>query len=507
MTRQDYLRIGLLALIIGAVMAALIKNPGYTDAYYYFNAAQRLVTGKGLTDGAIWTYIGLPDTATLPIPSHLYWMPLTSLVSALPMLIAPTFDVAQIIYVPLYAALVLMAMWLGHRISGTRRVGWLAGLVMLFSGLFMPYWVTSDAFTLYGVVGAASLILMGRGRESGDPRWYTLSGVCIALAHLTRNDGVLLLPILLVVALWPAHPLRKRLLGAGLGILAYLLVMSPWFIRNMSVVGAILPVGGLQTAWMREYNDLFNYPGTINLQTFLAWGIPNILRSRFDAFFINLQTAVAVESLVVLAPFILIALWIRRHDPLLTGVWLYALGLHAAMTLVFPFPGARGGLFHSAAALMPFWAALGVAGLMDAIAWAAKRRRWPVRQAQTVFGGALIVWALAFSLLAFLPKVGQWNSAGDYYQGLGISTAETIMINDPAAYYYFTGGKGQAVVLPNVPAVNLATILNRFKVSLVVLDENVPTPLQGLWQRENVPIFLQPDRKDDRFRVYRYRFE
>lgn len=505
MTRQDYLRIGLLAVIVGAVLATLIKNPGYTDAYYYFNAAQRLVTGKGLTDAGVWTYIGLPETATLPVPSHLYWMPLTSLVSALPMLIAPTFDAAQIVYVPLFAALVLIAMWLGQRIGMTRRAGWLAGLVMLFSGYFMPFWFTSDAFTLYGVVGAAALIGMGRGRESGSWRWYALSGICIGLAHLTRNDGLLLLFVLWIVALWPAHSLRSRIVGAGAGTLAYLLVMLPWFLRNLSVIGTILPVGGLQTAWMREYNDLFNYPGVIDFQKFLAWGIPNILRSRFDAFFVNLQTAIAVESLIVLAPFILIALWARRRDPLLTGVWLYALGLHAVMTVVFPFPGARGGLFHSAAALMPFWAALGIAGLLDTIAWAAKRRRWPVRQAQTVFGGAVILWAAGFSVLGALPKASQWNSAGDYYVGIGVSPSEVIMINDPAAYYYFTGGS--AVVLPNVPAVNLATILNRFKVTTVVLDENVPVPLEPLWRREDVPFFLEHRRKDDRFRVYRYRLD
>jgi len=484
-------------------MAAVIRHPGYTDAYYYFNAGQRLAQGKGLTDAALWTYIGAP--AGLPVPSHLYWMPLTSLVSALPMLIAPTFDAAQIAYVPLFTALVLIATWLGQRVGGTRRAGWLAGLVMLFSGYFMPFWFTSDAFALYGVVGAAALIGMGRARESGSWRWYALSGLCIGLAHLTRNDGLLLLPVLWIVALWPAHPLRSRLIGAGTGTVAYLLVMTPWFLRNLSVVGTILPVGGLQTAWMREYNDLFNYPGVIDFQKFLAWGIPNILRSRFDAFFVNLQTAIAVESLIVLAPFILIALWAHRRDPLLSGVWLYALGLHAVMTLVFPFPGARGGLFHSAAALMPFWAALGVAGLLDAIAWAAKRRRWSIRQAQTVFGGALIIWSVGFSLLGAVPKAAQWNSAGDYYVGIGVSPSDTIMINDPAAYYYFTGG--QAVVLPNVPAVNLATILNRFKATLVVLDENVPAPLEPLWRREDVPIFLQQQRKDDRFRIYKYRFD
>src|SRR5258708_39664593 len=96
--RRDAIMIGLMALIVGGIMAALLHNPGYTDAYYYFNAGQRLIQGKGLTDVALWTYLGAP--AALPVPSHLYWMPLTSLVAAGSMaLFGPSFDGAQVGFV------------------------------------------------------------------------------------------------------------------------------------------------------------------------------------------------------------------------------------------------------------------------------------------------------------------------------------------------------------------------------------------------------------------------
>jgi len=66
--RRDAIIIGLMGLIVGVIMAALLHHPGYTDAYYYFNAGQRLAQGKGLTDVALWTYIGAP--AGLPVSSH-----------------------------------------------------------------------------------------------------------------------------------------------------------------------------------------------------------------------------------------------------------------------------------------------------------------------------------------------------------------------------------------------------------------------------------------------------
>ena len=80
------------------------------------------------------------------------------------------------------------------------------------------------------------------------------------------------------------------------------------------------------------------------------------------------------------APLMLVALWRRRRHAFLRGFWLYALGLHLAMTFIFPFSGYRGGLFHSAAALFPWWMALGVVGLDDVIDWIAQRRRqWKKR--------------------------------------------------------------------------------------------------------------------------------
>src|SRR5258706_7455712 len=136
--RRDALIFGVLALVVGVAMAALLRHPGYTDAYYYYNAGQRLVQGKGLTDAALWTYIGAP--AGLPTPSHLYWMPLTSLTAAAGMIIGgTTFDAAQFPFVLLYAGLGLIGFTLGALIGKTRRIAWIAGLLTLFSGYFMPY--------------------------------------------------------------------------------------------------------------------------------------------------------------------------------------------------------------------------------------------------------------------------------------------------------------------------------------------------------------------------------
>ena len=96
-------------------------------------------------------------------------------------------------------------------------------------------------------------------------------------------------------------------------ILVYVLVMLPWFIRNLSVFGALLPSGGIGTAYLHEYNDIFSYPAEWDLQYLLDWGVGNILRSRLDGLLVMFQTWLAVEALIVLAPFALWALWKRAQ--------------------------------------------------------------------------------------------------------------------------------------------------------------------------------------------------
>ena len=110
-----------LVAVVGAFLMTrlFVAGPGYTDVFYHLNAANRLVTGQGLTDPYFWTYIGAIDT--LPAPSHLYWMPLTSLTAAAGMwlLNAPNnYVAAQFLFTLMFAGVILVGFWL---VFGGRR--------------------------------------------------------------------------------------------------------------------------------------------------------------------------------------------------------------------------------------------------------------------------------------------------------------------------------------------------------------------------------------------------
>ncbi len=501
--RRDAALLAGAALVIGFLLASAFQQPGYTDAYYYFNAAQRWTQSKGLTDAALWTYLGAP--APLPVPSHLYWMPFASIVQAVGLFIGGrSFHAAQFPLVLCYAGLVVLGYIAGFLIGKSRWAGWFAGLLTLFTGFLMPYWTMTDTFAVYGLVGAGSLIAMGIGRTRGGIGWWALSGALSGLAHLTRADGVLLLMVLIVVALWPRHE-GFRVRAALIGLFAYLLVMSPWFIRNLTVIGTPLPVGGFSTAWMRSYDEIANYPPGASITDFLNWGIGNIIASRWDAFagqLGTLWTFIGVEGSILFAPLMLLALWRRRFDPFLSGFALYAFGLHLAMTVVFAFPGPRGGLLHSASALVPFWAALGALGLEDAITLAAKRRRWPIQQARQFFSGAAVVYAILLSLFVFAGSINKWNTAGSVYRQIAavLPANAVVMVNDPPAFYFQTGLSG--VVLPNAPPEMIPVIAARYGVTHIILDINRTAPMNDLYLGKDTPLFLKPIYDEQGIRIF-----
>ncbi|HEX2907648.1 MAG TPA: hypothetical protein VHO69_12340 [Phototrophicaceae bacterium] len=516
--------------VFGALIITrgLVVAPNFTDAYYHLNAANRLVSGQGLTDPYLWTYIGAPER--LPAPSHLYWMPLTSLSAAFGMwlLNAPgNYAAAQWPFALMFAATVYAGFWLGARLGGTRRHAWTAGLLTLFSGYFTRFWGAIDTFAPYAAIGSwclvwLSLALTAIGDANGRKKFQVygygaLAGAFAGLAHLTRADGVLLLLVGWAAVLWPFYrdaqkrtqyivSLRGRLVAAGVMTLAYLVIMTPWFLRNLNAIGSPLPLGGTQAIWFTEYNDLFNYPPESSPATFFADGLGNLWRTRWEALFGgggllagNVGTFIAVEGLIVLTPLMLVGLWQRRREIFLRGFWLYALGVHLAMTLVFPYPGYRGGLFHSAAALVPWWAALGVVGLDGVVDWVVRRRRhWNARTAKGLFSAALVLMTAYVSLTSALGNRTLSQATPSLYVELQqtLPAGARVMINDPAQLYYYTGFGG--TVLPNALPEILPDIARRYRVDYLLLEDvtedgralAAPPPLWSILR--DPPDFLTP---------------
>jgi 4-amino-4-deoxy-L-arabinose transferase-like glycosyltransferase len=397
----------------------------------------------------------------------------------------------------------MMSYWLGKKLGGERRHALVALLVTACGGYFFNYWGEIDTFAPYALIGSSGLAALGLGAERGDWRWFAVAGLLAGLGHLTRSDGLLLLLLVgwLVIA-WPWWQARLRQRAAFFApfTVGYLLVMTPWFIRMLNAVGAPLPLGGLSGTWFAEYNDLFRFPPDFSANEFFRDGFALFLATRWEAFLNNMGTFIALQGFVIMTPLMLIGMW-RRRGPFTLAFMLFALGLHAAMTLVFPFPGYRGGLFHGAAALLPWWAAFGVVGLDDVIDWiAARRRHWKAGQAKTIFSAGLVLVAAALTLTVMRPA--RSNTTSPFFTALqqALPPDARVMLNDPPQLYYWTGLGG--VVLPNSPPEVIPEIARRFGVTHLlfydlledesgrVVGASVPQPLWTIFDQP--PEFLTP---------------
>lgn len=485
MNRRDYFILITIGLLISFFVLAQRESPGYTDAYYYYNAGAKFADGDGLTDMYLWNYVNAPDN--IPTESHRYWMPLASIVAALPMMILGTnFHAAALAFVPFYLGLACLGMALVAKLGQSRRHVWAAGLSILLGGMYFPFYFTTDTFVLFGLIGAVALVALGFGRESHHWKWYALAGLCSALAHWTRADGLLFFIVGLIVLWWPI-PMENRGKNTVVFILAYFLTMLPLFIRNLAAFGAPLPTGGIGTAFLKGYNDLFSYPAEWSISDFLDWRMGNIIQSRIEGLTGAFGTWLAVEGFVFLTPLALYALWKRRREGFFAGLIWYAVGLHLAMSLVFTYPGIRGGLFHSSTALLPFWVSLGLVGLDDVIANFARFRKWNTREAQAVFGTAVIFLPLFLGLWSFSQQTWNQPNLKKYVENLPADAR--LMVNDPAEWYYHTGRIG--VTLPDEPLETAYTIAQRYCVRYLIIDENVTDPLKPLFEKKmTLPPFL-----------------
>jgi 4-amino-4-deoxy-L-arabinose transferase-like glycosyltransferase len=491
-----------LGLLIAVIVAWWVRAPGYMDADYYFANARQIADGGGLQEPFLWNY--LDDPTGLPHPSFAYWMPLASLVSAASMAIAGAgFRAAQAPFVLATAVVPALTAAVASRISSDKAAVRQAAALAIFPGFFLPFFVTTDSFSIYMLVGAGAMLVMALTAQGGRRIGWLAAGILVGFAHLTRADGMLLL-IPGLVAVWPNE---RRATSVSLLFAGYLAVMLPWWVRDWYALGSPFSSGLNRTFWLLRYDELFSFPASIlTPQRWWAAGLGPILMTRLDSLLANIQTLVAVNGLVFLGPFMLIGALERRSDLLVRLNAVYLLLLLGVMSLVFPFAGARGGFFHSSTALMPLLWSLAPLGIRRAVSWAAERRRWAVESARSLFGwsapalaGVLTLGLLWTRVVGMSPASSAWGEASDAYAQVGQilgsldPTRSVVASNNPPGMYLASGAP--SVMIPNGPPETLRAVIERYDVRWVVLDANRPEGLASLYLAPDSVPWLALERR------------
>src|SRR5215211_6071745 len=200
MNWRHYLPLFFLGLIVPLAISRFQSRPGYMDADYYFGGGIQLAKGHGFTEPYLWNY--LDDPADLPHPSHTYWMPLASIVSALGMWLTgqSTFAAGRLPFILLSGFVPILTAALAFRISQQTHLALISGLLSVFSMYYAPFMPVPDNYALFMLLGG-TFLRIAPGRE----RWISVVlGALAGLMTLARSDGLLWLGLAGLTIPWKA---------------------------------------------------------------------------------------------------------------------------------------------------------------------------------------------------------------------------------------------------------------------------------------------------------------
>lgn len=495
MSWRFYLLFGFLGLLPLALVACFQASPGYMDADYYYAGGVRIAEGKGFSEEILWNY--LDDPAGLPHPSHGYWMPMVSILAASGMVMTgqAQFGAARLAFILIAAAIPPLTGALAWRLNRRKNSAVLAATLACLPAFYLPFLPVTDAFGVTMLLGSVFFLVMPASANSDLSLRIILSksfllGLLAGLMHLTRADGVfwVLVAILAVTFLCLDNFSQSgRLWLAGMAWLiclaGYAAIMAPWMLRNQAVFGSWLAPGGSRALWITSYDELFIYPaGLLTPGRWWETGLAALVRARFWAAGQNLQSALAVQGLIFLAPLILAGFWHLRSDRRVQVAGFAWVLIFLVMTVIFPFQGARGGFFHSGAALQPFFWAIAPTGLDVFLGWGAQRRGWRVAPARLVFstglcGLALVLCGVVFYGRARPGKIARtvWDDPNNRYvllgqalSGRGVPEDDIVLVNNSPGYY--VASRRPAISIPFGDLQTVCTVAWRYQARYLLLE-------------------------------------
>ncbi len=498
---------------------ALFPDPAYPDSFYYVNVARELAAGHGLSVDFIWIFaeVGarIPAVPTLPIPSNAHWLPLASFLQAPFIAVLGPTAVASALPGVLIGSLAAPLTWVIARDAGSRpNAAAAAGVLIAIPGAATVFMAQPETFGIVMPLVAATLWASSRGLR-GEHRWFAVAGLLAGVMALARNDGVLLASTLGLiwiadrVRVWrslrrlptgqaaerPAIPVTAGLIALGL----FLLVIGPWWARQLAVFGSISPTSASGAAlWIRDFREWNSIVAEPSLGSFLAQGAGPIVASRLAGLTSALTIFAVLVCSVVLVPFLLVGTVSRRRDPAFQPWLVYTFVVFAGATLLYPVHVPGGTFIHTAIGLAPHAAILSVAGILVLVEWlSARRRTWNRDAASNVFLWGVVALVVGVGVVFGRPVQVAWDAARQprialaaELERLGVGDDERILSIDAGGIKYWTGHPG--VVTPDDPIEVIEAVARAYSIRWIVIERSDAAMALGPVLAAQRPAWIGP---------------
>ncbi len=393
----------MLALLMrAALMSAWVRHPGIADPNHYYNMGVRLVEGHGFTIDYIWQYNAPPASIVHP---EEHWMPLTAALAAIPMawngISVPS---ALLLFMVMGSALPAVSYWGARQLHlAPNPALWAAAACAVMPELVLNSLRTDTTipFSLLVCLSICLVVYASKTTVRPTRRWlvFIVAGALAGLSYLTRNDGILLLPMmfgywLILRLLWRSLPDALTILSGGRRLAAALtvvytvtaiLVAVPWLIRNLNEIGSLGSPETTDMFFFTHHNDHYAFGRAFTLETMLAAQTPQeIIGKRL--FEMAAAVKMMVTSLGVVLPVAVaggvLLLLLTRRDPVSRArlratapTLLLLAGGFVAYTVFIPYKAQAGSFKKFFLALLPLLIPIGAYAIERMVAGSIARTR------------------------------------------------------------------------------------------------------------------------------------
>jgi hypothetical protein len=511
----------LLALAVRGLLIAMFPDAAYPDSSYYVDVARSIAGGHGLSVPFVWIFaeVGnrIPDPAVLPIPSNAHWLPLASFLQAPFISVLGPTAFASALPMALVGSLAAPLTWAIARDADARPVVALgAGVLSAVPGAGTVFLAQPENFAILHPLVAATLWCAARGLK-GDGRAFAFGGFLAGLASLARNDGVLLAGAMGFVWLFDrwrswrrrggsggwAHVDERRPISVAAAagfVILFLVVMGPWWARQLATFGSISPTSSSGAAlWIRDISEWNSITAHPSLESFLAQGAGPIVASRLAGLSSALGNFAVVICSIVLVPFLIVGALRRLGSPDFRPWFVYTFVAFAGATLIYPLHVPGGAFIHSAIGLAPHAAILSLEGVLAIVgAISARRASWTESSA-----GRVMTWGVVAITAVLAVVFGRSTQAGweavraprvelaGQLDSLGVASADRLLTIDAAGWTYWTGRPG--VVTPDDPLETIEAVARAYDTRwLIVERDDAARALGPILLGEARPAWIGP---------------
>ncbi len=344
------------ALVVRVAAAAVVGFAIPEDTAYYAGVARNAVEGRGLISDALCSY----QTSPLVVPRAAFevWMPLPSLLAAVPMALIGTADwfrAAQVVSVLSGSIVAVLAWRLGADVAAemklpfgrARMMGVGSGLVAAVLGPLVIYGAIPDSTAPFTLLSLAACLLMARiAAREGEPAaarggeaeeeaadaaessvliaagrrpdgFLVALGLLLGLAALTRSEAIWLALAWVAVAwFWTPGSRTRRTRLIAIPAAVAIVVFAPWAIRDWLAFGTPLPGQSIANALYIHSTDIFAWRDQPTLARYLAQGPSALAGEHIAGIAHDLFSVLLVPGFPVALVGLLVLPWVGRRRAL-----------------------------------------------------------------------------------------------------------------------------------------------------------------------------------------------